>query len=226
MTQTGPRGWHAGLIETRFTSTAQLSYDAESRTVDAVISRGSPVTRFYGTEILRISPDAVIIDRLISGGIPLLDSHNQGGIGNSLGRVQRVWFSGGALMGKLAFNGTTEGRKAEGMVKRGEISGISAGYRVDEWEVSDGDGNVIDPETSQWRWDESDRLTYTATRWELLEASLVLVPADASASIRSLGGDRSDLTDIRGRMLSRQRMATRQSMHDAQQAAMLGVRDD
>jgi hypothetical protein len=210
------------LVDTA--ASVPLSYNAKDRTVDAVISRGSPVKRFYGTEILRISPDAVIIDRLISGGIPLLDSHNQGGISNSLGRVQRVWFSGGALMGKLAFNGTTEGRKAEGMVKRGEISGISAGYRVEEWEVSDPKGNVIDPDRVRW----DDDLTFTATRWELLEASLVCVPADGSAGIRSLGGggDRSDLTDIRGRMLSRQRMATRQSMHDAQQAAMFGMRDD
>jgi hypothetical protein len=212
MTQTGPRGWHAGLIETRFTSTAPLSYDAESRTVDAVISRGSPVTRFYGTEVLRISPDAVIIDRLISGGIPLLDSHNQGGIGNSLGRVQRVWFSGGALMGKLAFNGTTEGRKAEGMVKRGEISGISAGYRVEDWEITDEDGNVIDPEVDRVRWD--DDLTFTATRWELLEASLVCVPADGSASIRSLQADagrRQSIADVRARMWARQRMVERMS---------------
>src|SRR5258708_31294860 len=107
---------------------------------------GSPVKRFYGTEILRVDPQSVIIDRLIGSGIPLLDSHRQIGIGNALGKVTRIWFSGGALMGKLAFNGTTEGRKAEGMVARGEISGVSAGYRVEEWEVSDADGNVIDPD--------------------------------------------------------------------------------
>src|SRR5437899_8299906 len=63
------------------------------------------------------------------------------------------------------------------------------------------------------RWD--DNLSFEATRWELLEASLVLVPADGSASVRSLGSGNhpDDLTDIRGRMLSRQRMATRQRMH-------------
>jgi hypothetical protein len=189
-----------------------------------VISRGSPVTRFYGTEVLRISPDAVIIDRLISGGIPLLDSHNQGAISNSLGRVQRVWFSGGALIGKLAFNGTTEGRKAEGMVKRGEISGVSAGYRVEEWEVSDADGNVIDPDRT--RWDDGD-LTFTAIRWELLECSLVTVPADSSASIRSLGDGRiGNITDVRARMECRQRIATRQRMHDAAQAAIFGSLND
>jgi phage head maturation protease len=40
-----------------------------------------------------------------------------------------------AFMGRLAFNQTAEGRNAEGMVARGEIAGISAGYRVEEWEA-------------------------------------------------------------------------------------------
>src|ERR1700694_3892685 len=118
MAQTGPKGWHAGLVEHRFAETKPLpsTYSKAGRTVDAVISRGSPVPRFYGTEVLRIDPASVIVDRLIAGGGSLLDSHQQIGIGNSLGRVQRVWFSGGALMGQLAFNDTAEGRKAEGMV--------------------------------------------------------------------------------------------------------------
>ena len=42
------------------------------------------------------------------------------------------------------------------------------------------------------------------------------VAADSLASIRSLGsgGDRIDLADIRGRMLSHQRMHIRQAMYD------------
>jgi hypothetical protein len=40
----------------------------------------------------------------------------------------------------------------------------------------------------------------------LLEASLVCVPADADASIRSLGGGNS-IADIRARMLGRQNLA-------------------
>jgi len=217
MTETGPRGWHAGLIEHRYSDAASsggspLTYNKVDHTVDAVISKGSPVPRFYGTEILRIAPDAVIIDRMVSGGIPLLDSHNQAGISNALGKVTRVWFSGGALMGRLQFNDTKEGRIAEGMVARGEIGSISAGYRVGEWEISDADGRMVDQESVQW--DDTD-LTFTATRWELLECSLVLVPADSSAMIRSLGsgGDRG-YAATRARMLARQRMVERMAMLD------------
>jgi phage head maturation protease len=223
MAQISPPGLVAGTIQHRYADTTPLpsTYSEANRTVDCVISTGSPVARFYGTEILRIAPDAVIIDRLVAGGIPLLDSHQQGSIINALGRVTQVWFAGGALMGKLKFNETRDGRIAQGMVGRGEISGISAGYRVEQWEISDDDGNVLDPETYQFRWDETG-LTFTATRWELLEASLVSVPADIDAAIRSLGDlHHDDSNDARVRMEVRQRIAQRQRMHDAAQI-MLG----
>jgi phage head maturation protease len=207
-----------GVIETRFAGGPQ-SYDRDARAVDAVLSKGSPVKRDYGTEVLRIAPGAVVLDRLADGGIPVLDSHNQFGINNALGRVQKAWFDKGALMGRLTFNDTDEGRKAEGMVARGEISGVSAGYRVNQWEVRDGDGDVVDP--NRLRWDDQDNdLTFTATNWELLEVSLVTIPADAKSLIRSYAGrdialppgsgsDRKLVRKVRARMRIRQRMLNR-----------------
>lgn len=180
-----PNGWNAGASDTRFADVAPQSFDKGTRTVDCVISMGSPVQRFYGTEVLEISPKAVDLNRMQSGGIPLLDSHNQNGIDNHLGRFTQTWFNRGSLMGKISFNETERGQMAMGMVERGEIAGISAGYIVREWKITDTDGNVIDPETTRINID--DDLTFTASRWELLEASLVSVPADAKASIRSFG---------------------------------------
>jgi HK97 family phage prohead protease len=171
-------------VATRFVSTVPQSYDADSRTVEVVISRGSPVRRFYGTEVLRIDSKSVILDRLSGGGIPVLDSHQQVGISNSIGLLQRAWFERGGLIGRIAFHDTPEGRRAEGMVRRGEVRGVSAGYRVEEWEITNEDGDIIDPEVDRMRWD--DDLTFTAVKWELLEASLVSVPADADAAVRSL----------------------------------------
>jgi Caudovirus prohead serine protease len=137
MTTFAPRGWTPGMVEKRFANTMPTSYSADDRTVDCVISRGSPVQRFYGTETLRIHRDAVIVDRLIGTGIPLLDSHKQGGIINALGKVTRIWFDDGSLMSKVKFNETPQGRLAEGTVARGELTGISAGYRVEKWEIRD-----------------------------------------------------------------------------------------
>jgi hypothetical protein len=113
------------------------------------------------------------------------------------------------------------GRNAEGIVARGEIAGISAGYRVEEWEINDNEGQVVDPDSMRW----DDDLTFTATRWELAEASLVCVQADAGAGIRAHHGgfDRAlviaDLSErVQDLMSVRARMATRQRMYDAQQA--------
>src|SRR5581483_4451730 len=112
----GPRGWVPGQVERRFADARPGSYDPKARTVDVVLSVGAGVQRFYGTEILKISPDAVVLDRVASGVAPLLDSHNQYGIDGALGRLLKVWFDGARLMGRIAFNDTDQGRKAEGMV--------------------------------------------------------------------------------------------------------------
>jgi hypothetical protein len=228
-TVSGPRGWSPGKAATRFADAKPSSYDAQNHTVDCVISMGSPVKRFYGTEVLRITPAAVDLTRMDDGSvIPLLDSHQGVGINNALGRFQKTWFKRGGLMGTIAFNQTPNGKLAEGMVERGEIAGISAGYCVDEWEISDEDGRVIDPDVERIHWDE-DGLTFTAVRWSLHEASLVTVPADKLSGIRSHGSglDRASVgvggygfADVRQRMLSRHMIATRQRMYNAQQTVI------
>jgi hypothetical protein len=186
--------------QTRFTDVAPASYDKTARSVECVISVGSPVKRYFGVEKLRIHSDAVKLDRMKSSGIPLLDSHQQVGLSNHLGRFVDTWITSGAkpaLMGRIVFDDTPEGKRAEGMVARNEIAGISAGYRVNDWLIEDGDGRVIDPEVDRIRWDD-DSLTYTATDWELYEASIVSVPADSAAVIRSLGsGDDRALPSFR-----------------------------
>ena len=184
-----------------------LTYDAESSTVEAVISEGSPVVRAYGTEVLRISQDAVDLSRLHAGGIPLLDHHSQACIDRVLGRATDIWLEDGALIGRFVFAQTEQGRKAEGMVSRGELTGISAGYRVDAWEITKPDGDIVDE--AKVRWD--DDLTFTATRWQLFECSLVGVPADGAAMVRSLGG-RDDLADVRARMTARRNIVARNSV--------------
>jgi phage head maturation protease len=229
----GPRGWSLGKIETRFADSKPTSFDAKTRTVDCVISMGSPVTRYYGVERLRVTREAVDLSRMENGSmIPLLDSHQAGGINNALGRFQRTWFKSGGLMGQIRFNETPNGELAMGMVGRGEIAGISAGYAVNEWEITDEKGRVIDPDVERIRWDENG-LTFTATSWSLHEGSLVSVPADPLSGIRSLGTglDRaafigaSNHAEIRARMNARQVIHVRQSMYD-RQARVIGNSDE
>jgi Caudovirus prohead serine protease len=205
---TGPKGWHPGLLERRFVGTAPSSYDAEARTVVCVISAGAPVKRFYGIEKLRIDEQSVDLDRVRRGVAPLLDSHQSGGISSALGKISAAWIQSGMLMGRLSFNATDAGRSAEGMVARGEISGVSAGYQVHSWEISDEDGRVVDADSVSY----DDNLTFTATRFSLLECSLVSVPADSMASVRSLSDTAPDfIRAARSRMETRARMCARMS---------------
>jgi hypothetical protein len=216
----GPRGWRQDQVLHRFdssTASTPLSYDATARSVNAVLSVGSPVQRVYGVERLRITPESIDLNRVRNGSAPLLDSHQGTSIKNVLGRIQSAWFDKGALMGKLLFAATEEGKVAEGMVARGEINATSLGYRVEEWEITDADNNILDPEKNHISWD--DDLTYTATRFEILECSLVSVPADAQALIRQLATDHgSEIANIWARMESRQRM------HELTQATFDGDR--
>jgi HK97 family phage prohead protease len=149
------------------------SYDPKTRTVEAVLSAGSPVKRFYFTEELEISAEAIDLARAVNGLVPLLDAHNQSNIAAVIGAISNVRIENGELLGLLTFGETDAARAAEGMVARKELKGISIGYRVNTWTiVSQEDGHE----------------TWRATRWELLEVSLVPVPADANAGVRSNGG--------------------------------------
>jgi phage head maturation protease len=210
MSSIGPRGWSPGQTINRFIDAKPSSYNKATHTVDCVISRGSPVQRFYGTEILRIDERSVDLSRMENGSmIPLLDSHQSGGIASALGRFLDIRIARGALLGEILFNQTPNGKMAEGMVERGEIVGISAGYSVQSWEITDEAGKVVDPDVQQIRWD--DDLTFTATRWCLHEASLVSVPADHLSGIRSFGTSGDTAEDIRARMGARARISARNS---------------
>lgn len=211
MTVSGPRGWSPGKTENRFADVAPSSYDATNHTVDCVISTGSDVQRSFGVEKLRIDASSIDTSRVLSGNCPFLDSHNTVGISNSLGRVISTWVKSGALWGRIVFNQTTEGKKAESMISRGEIRAVSCGYSVQSWSVSDENGRAVDADSVGW-YDEG--YTWLGTAWTLYEVSAVTVPADNFAGIRSMGCHAfvsNHIDSVRVRMMVRQRMTERQT---------------
>ncbi len=159
---------------TRAASFTPSTYNATARTVEAVFSAGTAVNRWYGTEALTISEEAIDLTRVAAGLCPLLNSHNQRDLDAVLGRVLDARIESGQLVGTFLFADTDAGRAAEGRVARGEVLGISVGYIVRTWTLTEST-------------DERD--TWTATRWELLEVSLVAVPADPNAGVRSAPGE-------------------------------------
>lgn len=147
------------------------SYDAAARTVEAVLSAGTAVRRYWFTEELEISDEAIDLARVAGGVCPLLDTHNQYQLDAVIGRVLSVRVEDGQLIGVLQFADTPAGRDIEARVAAGEIRAISIGYRVTKWQIT--------------ATDDTDHETWRAVAWELLEASFVSVPADPNAVVRS-----------------------------------------
>ncbi len=153
------------------------SYDAAARTVEAVLSAGTAVRRYWFTEELEISDEAIDLARVTAGVCPLLDTHNQYQLDGVIGRVLSVRIEDGKLIGVLQFADTPAGRDIEARVAAGEIRAISIGYRVTKWQIT--------------ATDDTDHETWRAVAWELLEASFVPVPADPNAVVRSAPQDLS-----------------------------------
>lgn len=148
------------------------TYDAQTRTVDVVMATETPVERYGYAEVLSIQPRSWDTSRAENGGIPVLDSHQRYSTEAILGRVVGIQFKGGRMLGTVAFADTDAGRRAEGMVARGELPGVSIGYRILAAELT---GDTI-----------RDQEVVRVTQAELLEVSLVSVPADPNSAVRSI----------------------------------------
>lgn len=170
-----PPGWQAGAAEVRLVKAATASpatYDARAHTVEAVLATAYRVRRWFGWEELAMREDAIDLRRVALGQCRLLDSHDQSTSAAALGTILAARVERGQLVGTIKFHDSERGREAERQVAAGELTGISVGYRINKLVRFD------DP--------ASDDDCYRAEAWELLEASLVSVPADPHAAARSL----------------------------------------
>jgi len=162
----------------------------EARTVDLAFASETAIERWYGTEILRCDPASVMLERINSGGALLSDHNTRAQIGVVVPGTART--DGDRVCRATAkFSQRQAGADEFQDVKDGIRTQISVGYRVHEYLVN------------------QDEETYTATRWEPLEISLVSIAADVVGSGigRDLEAGRSDgpaqeIADLKARALS------------------------
>jgi HK97 family phage prohead protease len=151
-------------LETRraqFAKIAPASLNREAGTVEVTLSTGAAVQRAGYIERLAITKAAV----KLAPRIPVLDAHRQSSIADIKGRVLDVRFEPEAITATLKISDET----ALDAIERGDVTGVSIGYRVSRWsEGRDAQGGRI----------------RTGASWELVEVSLVPVPADPEAIIR------------------------------------------
>lgn len=159
------------------------SVNEQMRTVDLVFSTGAAVDRIdYWTgkryiEVLSLDPKHVNLTRM-NGGAPLLDSHQAYRVSDILGVVQRgsARIEKGQAVATVRFSEREDVEPVWGDVRSGIISRVSVGYRVHKFVEDTGGDNKIP--------------TRTAVNWEPYEVSLVGLPADAGAGVRS--GDKTN----------------------------------
>ena len=144
----------------------ELTFDrkainTESRTVAASLSSETPVNRWFGNEILSHEADAIDLTRAADG-LPMLFGHNHD---KPIGLVKDIKIDNGKLRGVLHFSNNSTAEEVFRDVQEGFLKNISIGYGVKEWS------------------EKADSDDVTITRWELLETSIVPVPADNSVGI-------------------------------------------
>jgi hypothetical protein len=154
------------------------SLAAETRTVEVVWSTGAEVRRtdpWTGKpyhERLSLEPGHVDLSRLESGA-PLLDSHAAYSLAGIIGVVERAWIENGASgpegRAVIRFSSRAEVEPVWEDVRTGIIRHVSVGYRVRSFRIEE------DADPPVWR----------AVDWQPVELSLVAVPADPGAGMRS-----------------------------------------
>jgi hypothetical protein len=146
------------------------SFNAEARTVEAVIATTSPVARRDERgEYLEIL-DIAGADLTGFVGASVLDAHQRhDGVSSVIGTVEDTWREGDQLVARLRLSARAELTSLVEDIGSGIIASVSAGYEVLQWQ----DG------------EENGRRTRTAVKWRPREVSFVPVAADPSARTRA-----------------------------------------
>lgn len=151
-------------VLTRAASTEAITVDSESRTMEFPFSSELPVERWFGDEVLSHNAGAADLKRL-NDGAPLLFNHNMDEI---VGVVERAWIDKDKRgYAKVRFAKTARADEVMGLVNDGILRNVSFGYRI------------MDMVESK----KSGQSTYTATRWEAYEVSMVTIPADPTVGV-------------------------------------------
>jgi len=161
-----------GLLQTR-AMFAPETINVEERTVELVWSTGAQVKRASWSrgdyiEELSMAPGAVRMERL-NKGAPLLDAHDSFSLRSQIGVVQRAWLDGNEGRALVKFSRRDDVEPIFQDVQDGIYRNVSVGYKVHKTERDETGAVPVE----------------RAVDWEPYELSLVPIPADAGAQVRS-----------------------------------------
>jgi phage major head subunit gpT-like protein len=157
-------------IITRAASFAPETYNEEDRTVEVVFSTGADVQQYGYVERLNMDAGAIDMKRLNSGNAPLLNAHGAKSLRDQIGVIIRAWIDNGVGRALVRFSRRDDVAPILQDVQDGIIRNVSVGYIVHRYDKQEREGQ---------------KPLYIAQKWEPMEISLVPVPADPSAKVRS-----------------------------------------
>lgn len=138
-------------------------YSEDDRTLEFPFASEEPVERYFGSEVLMMSEQAMDLSRL-NDGAPLLYQHDADKI---VGVVERAYIKDKRGYAKVKLANNELGREMQDLIKDRIIRNVSFGYKINNMEE--------DRSTSP--------TTYRATSYQPFEISLVTVPADQTVGI-------------------------------------------
>jgi hypothetical protein len=150
------------------------SYNATDNTIEVVFATEFEVQRrtWDGTkfiEILECSASSVRLDRLNSGA-NLVDSHSTYSVQTILGVVVRAWVENNQCKAIIRLSKREDAKGVVGDIIDGIITNISVGYSIFGATQIDNDDEII---------------RVRITDWEPFELTVLSVPADYTAGVRS-----------------------------------------
>lgn len=155
---------------------APTTWNAAARTLDLIWSTGARAENYVPglgliIEELDMSPNAVRMGFLAGGTAPILNQHNRYDATAVIGRVTAASLAGGQGLASCEISAADDVLPIRQRLDDGTLRSVSVGYRVYRYEM------IL----------EGEQTIYRATDWEPFEISLVAVPVDSSAGVRSQG---------------------------------------
>lgn len=172
------------------------------RTVEASLSSETPVFRpGLGREILSHAPGAIDLSR---APIPVLTSHKRDE--TPVGVVENLRVASGKLRGTLRLGSSQRAKEVWEDIKAGVLRNISVGYSIIKGAAKGDD--------------------YLVSLWQLLEVSLVAVPADPTVGIGrsfvegiTMEHNQDNTLELEPRLSRSQRRASTRSEEETRDAA-------
>ncbi len=141
--------------------------DEGERVVELSFSSETPIERWGAFEVLSHKQGAVSLERINKTGC-LLYNHNRDKV---IGKVLDAKIQNKRGVAKVQFDDDSDSLVYYNKVKNGTLRNTSVGYIVhSQKREATGKGETL-------------QVTYTATRWEPIEISIVSVPADISVGV-------------------------------------------